>query len=405
MKTGSLPILVVGAGPAGLMAAEQLSTAGWSVQVVDHKPSAARKFLMAGKGGLNISHSEDFAQFVQRYDAVDWLKPMLHAFGPQQVQDWMQGLGVSSYVGSSGRIFPDEMKAAPLLRAWIARLKTQGVGFDYRTRWLGWSATGEQRLQTEGQATVEQRYAATVLAVGGGSWARLGSDGHSLSWLAQQSIGMMPLQAANGGVQVLWSPFVQALAGQPLKRVAAWVNDNQVVQAEAVITPYGLEGGLIYALSRPIRQQLVQHGTATLWLDLLPDVEVSTLAQRLTGQGKQSLANVWRKAGLDTAKATLIREALPKSQWADVVQVAQQAKALPIQITGLQPIDEAISTAGGIAQTALDQRLMLRDQVGVFCCGEMLDWDAPTGGYLLTACLASGRWAGQGILDWLVEQG
>lgn len=405
MKTGSLPILVVGAGPAGLMAAEQLSTAGWSVQVVDHKPSAARKFLMAGKGGLNISHSEDFAQFVQRYDAVDWLKPMLHAFGPQQVQDWMQGLGVSSYVGSSGRIFPDEMKAAPLLRAWIARLKTQGVGFDYRTRWLGWSATGEQRLQTEGQATVEQRYAATVLAVGGGSWARLGSDGHSLSWLAQQSIGMMPLQAANGGVQVLWSPFVQALAGQPLKRVAAWVNDNQVVQAEAVITPYGLEGGLIYALSRPIRQQLVQHGTATLWLDLLPDVEVSTLAQRLTGQGKQSLANVWRKAGLDTAKATLIREALPKSQWADVVQVAQQAKALPIQITGLQPIDEAISTAGGIAQTALDQRLMLRDQVGVFCCGEMLDWDAPTGGYLLTACLASGRWAGQGVLDWLVEQG
>lgn len=405
MKTGSLPILVVGAGPAGLMAAEQLSTAGWSVQVVDHKPSAARKFLMAGKGGLNISHSEDFAQFVQRYDAVDWLKPMLHAFGPQQVQDWMQGLGVSSYVGSSGRIFPDEMKAAPLLRAWIARLKTQGVGFDYRTRWLGWSATGEQRLQTEGQATVEQRYAATVLAVGGGSWARLGSDGHSLSWLAQQSIGMMPLQAANGGVQVLWSPFVQALAGQPLKRVAAWVNDNQVVQAEAVITPYGLEGGLIYALSRPIRQQLVQHGTATLWLDLLPDVEVSTLAQRLTGQGKQSLANVWRKAGLDTAKASLIREALPKSQWADVVQVAQQAKALPIQITGLQPIDEAISTAGGIAQTALDQRLMLRDQVGVFCCGEMLDWDAPTGGYLLTACLASGRWAGQGILDWLVEQG
>ena len=405
MKTGSLPILVVGAGPAGLMAAEQLSTAGWSVQVVDHKPSAARKFLMAGKGGLNISHSEDFAQFVQRYDAVDWLKPMLHAFGPQQVQDWMQGLGVSSYVGSSGRIFPDEMKAAPLLRAWIARLKTQGVGFDYRTRWLGWSATGEQRLQTEGQATVEQRYAATVLAVGGGSWARLGSDGHSLSWLAQQSIAMTPLQAANGGVQVAWSPFVQALAGQPLKRVAAWVNDNQVVQAEAVITPYGLEGGLIYALSRPIRQQLVQHGTATLWLDLLPDVEVSTLAQRLTGQGKQSLANVWRKAGLDTAKATLIREALPKSQWADVVQVAQQAKALPIQITGLQPIDEAISTAGGIAQTALDQRLMLRDQVGVFCCGEMLDWDAPTGGYLLTACLASGRWAGQAVLDWLVEQG
>jgi uncharacterized flavoprotein (TIGR03862 family) len=405
MNTGSLPILVVGAGPAGLMAAEQLSTAGWSVQVVDHKPSAARKFLMAGKGGLNISHSEDFAQFVQRYDAVDWLKPMLHAFGPQQIQDWMQRLGVSSYVGSSGRIFPDEMKAAPLLRAWIAQLKTQGVRFDYRTRWLGWSETGEQRLQTEGQAVIEQAYAATVLAVGGGSWARLGSDGQSLSWLAQQSIAMTPLQAANGGVQVAWSPFVQALAGQPLKRVAAWVNDNQVVQAEAVITPYGLEGGLIYALSRPIRQQLAQHGTATLWLDLLPDLEVSTLAQRLTGQGKQSLANIWRKAGLDTAKATLIREVLPKSQWADVVQVAQQAKALPIQITGLQPIDEAISTAGGIAQTALDQRLMLRDQVGVFCCGEMLDWDAPTGGYLLTACLASGRWAGQGVLDWLVEQG
>lgn len=401
MNPDLFAVAVIGAGPAGLMAADVLSRAGYVVHVFDHKPSAGRKLLMAGKGGLNITHSEAFEAFVQRYDATDWLLPMLRDFGPQQVQAWMDSLGVSSYVGSSGRVFPHDMKAAPLLRAWIARLKDQGVSFHYRTRWLGWAASGAQRLQRDDQAVTERTFAATLLALGGGSWARLGSDGQGLAWLDEQGIGLTPLVAANGGVQVAWSPFMQALAGQPLKRVSAWLTDVEPVQAEAVLTPYGVEGGLIYALSRPIRQQLGQHGHATVWLDLLPDCRLDQLTARLQGQGKQTLANIWRKAGLDAAKAALIRETLPKTRWTDAAQVAQHAKRLPIRVSGLQPMDEAISTAGGIQRAALNDQLMLSAQAGVFCCGEMLDWDAPTGGYLLTACLASGQWAGRGAVAWL----
>lgn len=404
MNTPCRPIAVIGAGPAGLMAADVLSQAGYAVQVFEHKPSAGRKFLMAGKGGLNITHSEDFDAFVQRYDAPDWLLPLLQTFGAAQVQDWMHGLGVSSYVGSSGRVFPEEMKAAPLLRAWIAQLKRQGVSFCYRTRWLGWNDQGQQCLQTDGAPVQAQSFAATVLALGGGSWARLGADGQGLAWLQAQGVGVTPLSASNGGVQVAWSPFIQALAGQPLKRVTAWLVGVTPVHAEAVLTPYGLEGGLIYALSRPIRQQLMQHGQATVWLDLLPDCSLEQLTARLHMQGKQTVANVWRKAGLDGAKAALIRDTLPKAAWSDAAQVAQQAKRLALTVTGLQPMDDAISTAGGVQRAALTEPLMLTTQAGVFCCGEMLDWDAPTGGYLLTACLASGRWAGAGAVAWLQAQ-
>lgn len=396
-------VAVIGAGAAGLMAAEVLSQAGVAVDVYEHKPSAARKILMAGKGGLNITHSEALADFMQRYDTPDWLQPMIERFPPHAITDWMQGLGIDSYVGTSGRVFPAEMKAAPLVRAWLARLKQDGVQFFYRHRWLGWDEQGQQVFARVDGSQFSQQYAATILAVGGGSWARLGSDGQALTWLAQQSVSMQPLQAANCGVQVTWSPFVQALAGQPLKRVRAWLAAIEPVLSDAMLTEYGLEGGLLYALSRPIRQQLNAHGQAQIFLDLLPNISQSELQDRLQPKAKQSQTNLWRKAGLDVVKSALIREILPKSAWADPVQVAALAKRLPITIHALQPMDEAISTAGGVRQSALDAQLMLKQQAGVFCCGEMLDWDAPTGGYLLTACFASGRWAGYGVLGWLQQ--
>lgn len=404
MNQDSKPVMIIGAGAAGLMAAEVIAAAGIPVQVYEHKPSAARKVLMAGKGGLNITHSEPLAAFVQRYDQAAWLAPMIQAFDAQAIQDWMQDLGISSYIGSSGRVFPEEMKAAPLLRAWIARLKAQGVQFFYRHRWLGWHTDGQQ-LVADATGQIQQIDAsALVLAVGGGSWAALGSDGQVLGWLAQQGIRVNPLVASNGGVQVAWSPFVQALAGQPLKRVSAWVAGQSPIQSDAVVSGYGLEGGLIYACSRAIRHELAQAGHATLYVDLLPNVSEPDLANRLAAYPKDSLSNRWRKAGLDQVKAALIRDLLPKADWADPSKVAQLAKQLPIHIQGLQPIDEAISTAGGVALDQLDEYLMLRGRQGVFCCGEMLDWDAPTGGYLLTACFATGRQAGAGVLRWRQAQ-
>jgi uncharacterized flavoprotein (TIGR03862 family) len=289
MNQDSKPVMIIGAGAAGLMAAEVISAAGLRVQVYEHKPSAARKVLMAGKGGLNITHSEPLSMFVQRYDQADWLAPMIQAFDAQAIQDWMQDLGISSYIGTSGRVFPAEMKAAPLVRAWIARLKTQGVQFFYRHRWLGWTADGQQ-LVADATGQVQQiDAAALVLAVGGGSWAALGSDGQALGWMAEQGIRINPLVASNGGVQVAWSPFVQALAGQPLKRVKAWVAGHPPIQSDAVVSGYGLEGGLIYACSRAIRQELAQAGQATLYLDLLPNVSESVLAERLAGTSQRQL--------------------------------------------------------------------------------------------------------------------
>lgn len=396
-------VAIIGAGAAGLMAAEVLSQAGLRVDVYEHKPSAARKILMAGKGGLNITHSEPFAALLGRYDQPDWLQPMLEAFDATAIVAWMAALGIDSYVGTSGRVFPAEMKAAPLVRAWLARLKSDGVQFFYRHRWLGWDADGQQLFVSADGSQFCQNYSATIVAVGGGSWARLGSDGQALGWLAQQGVPVQLLQSSNCGVQVAWSPFVQALAGQPLKRVQGWLDGVEPVLSDAMLTSYGLEGGVLYALSRPIRQQLNAHSHAQIFFDLLPNLSQAQLQQRLQSQAKQSQANLWRKAGLDAVKSALIREVLPKSAWSDPVQVAALAKRLPIIISGLQPMDEAISTAGGVAREALDAQLMLTQQAGVFCCGEMLDWDAPTGGYLLTACFASGRWAGHGVLGWLED--
>lgn len=395
-----LPVIIVGAGPAGLMAAEVLAQAGYPLQVYEKMPSAARKFLMAGKTGLNISHSEEIELLISRYDHAAWLGPMIHAFDATAIRQWMTDLGVASYIGSSGRIFPVEMKAAPLLRAWIGRLKQQGVQFFYRHEWQGWNEQGQLLFQYGDQSLLRSA-SAVVLATGGGSWARLGSNAAWVSLLQQQGVDILPLQASNVGVQVAWSGFMQSCAGQPLKRVKAWVNSQHVLQGEAVISSYGMEGGLIYKLSRELREQLALRGTATFYLDLLPDVTELALAQKLKTTAKQSLANVWRKAGLDNAKTGLIRELLPKQRWSDPNEVAQAVKCLAVTVQALQPIDEAISTSGGVALSALNEQLMLVQKAGVFCCGEMIDWDAPTGGYLLTACFATGRQAGAGVKAWL----
>lgn len=397
------PVVIIGAGPAGLMAAEVLSQAGYAVEVYEQKPSAARKFLMAGKTGLNISHIEPFEQFIQRYDYADWLRPMISAFDAKAIQQWMSDLGIESYVGSSGRIFPVEMKAAPLLRAWLARLKQQGVSFFYRHQWLGWHHDALLFQTEQGQKSVKSP--AVILAVGGGSWARLGSDAAWLPILHAEQIKIEPLQASNVGVVVNWSDYMQRIAGQPLKRVNAWVNANQVFHGEAVISSYGLEGGLMYKLSREIREQFNQlhnpQHPARIYLDLLPDLTEQELQKKLSQTLKQSLSNVWRKIGLDTAKAALIREIVPKDKWDDAMFMSARIKCLPIDIQNFQPIDEAISTAGGVALSAINSDLMLKQKAGVFCCGEMLDWDAPTGGYLLTACFATGRQAGKGVIEWL----
>ena len=412
-QQSKLPVVIIGAGPAGLMAAEVLAQAGYRVQVYEQKPTAARKFLMAGKTGLNISHNEDFNNFVQRYDQPDWLSPMLQQCDAAWIQKWMHDLGIESYVGSSGRIFPVAMKAAPLLRAWLIRLKAQGVEFFYRHQWLGWNEDHQLMFSHLAQSDIDAEYqssalvvpaCAVVLALGGGSWARLGSDAAWVSLLQAQHVTVSPLQASNVGVIVHWSAFMQPLAGQPLKRVKAWVNPDRCYQGEAVVSHYGLEGGLIYRLSRELRAPLKQQANATIYIDLLPDISTDALRQRLQKTAKQSMQTLWRKAGLDALKIALIRECIPKHDWSNLEKITATIKQLPVQVQGFRPIDEAISTAGGVSLEALDDQLMLKQKPSVFCCGEMLDWDAPTGGYLLTACFATGRQAGEGVIHWLEKR-
>ena len=408
-----LPVVIIGAGPSGLMAAEVLAQAGYAVQVYEQKPTAARKFLMAGKTGLNISHNEDFDAFMQRYDQPDWLKPMLQHCDAAWIQQWMQDLGIESYVGSSGRIFPVAMKAAPLLRAWLLRLKSLGVEFFYRHQWVGWNDHDQlmfndlNPINLEAAPKSQQKIVkarAVVLALGGGSWARLGSDAAWISLLQAQHVDVSPLQPSNVGVLVNWSAFMQPLAGQPLKRVKARVNDEQCYQGEAVISHYGLEGGLIYRLSRELRAPLNEQGEAIVYLDLLPDISSDVLRHRLQKTAKQSMQTLWRKAGLDVSKIALIRECVAKQDWTNAEKMSLAIKQLPVSVQGFRPIDEAISTAGGIGMGAMDPHLMLTQKAGIFACGEMLDWDAPTGGYLLTACFATGRHAGQGVINWLETQ-
>jgi uncharacterized flavoprotein (TIGR03862 family) len=403
-------VAVVGGGPAGLMAAEALAALGVAVQVYDGMPSVGRKFLLAGKGGLNLTHSEDDLAFVKRYgsrsgDVAPWLQQLN---GPG-LRAWATDLGVPTFVGSSGRVFPSDMKAAPLLRAWLHRLRTQGVQFHMRHRWLGFADGGALRFQTpQGEVTVQAR--ATVLALGGASWQRLGSDGAWWPWLAARGIALAPLRPANCGFDVVWSSHLASRhAGAPIKSVAITF-DGATQAGEFVLTAGGVEGSLIYAFSAALRNAIEAQGQATFHVNLLPAREASWVAKEVTHpRGPRSLGtHLKSRLNLHGAKAALlweaVQEAVPKDQPADLALLARTIQALPITVRAPRPIDEAISSAGGVRFDAMDEHLMLLGLPGVFCAGEMLDWEAPTGGYLLTASMASGRVAGQGAARWLQQR-
>jgi uncharacterized flavoprotein (TIGR03862 family) len=400
-------VLVIGGGPAGLMAAEAAVQAGVAVDVFDAMPSVGRKFLLAGKGGLNITHAEAFECFVPRYaERSPALLPALQGFGPQALRDWCAALGIGTFVGSSQRVFPTDMKAAPLLRAWLQRLRVQGVRFHMRQRWLGWSADGALRFAgPQGEQRLEP--AASVLALGGASWQHLGSDGAWWPWLQARGIDLAPLQASNCGFDVAWSAHLQSrYAGAPLKGVALQF-EGWRQSGECVITHTGIEGSLIYAASARLRNALTAQRSTTFELDLLPLRSVEWVATELAHpRGPRSLAtHLKSRLNLSGAKAALLWECVPKTVQADPAAFAAAIKAVPITVLATRPIDEAISTAGGVRFEALNEHFMLKQLPGVFCAGEMLDWEAPTGGYLLTACWATGRAAGQGAAQWIGRVG
>lgn len=413
-------VAVIGAGPAGLMAAEVLSRAGVRVEVFDAMPSAGRKFLLAGIGGMNITHSEPLEAFLGRYGARrEQLAPLINRFSPDTLRAWVHGLGIETFVGSSGRVFPTDMKAAPLLRAWLHRLREAGVKLHMRHRWIDWSAAsaglpdlpGALRFETpDGERLVHAD--AVVLATGGGSWPRLGSDGAWVPRLEARGVQVRPLKPANCGFDADWSAYFQErFAGQPVKSVAIGIasGDGSAVQfrqGEFVVTQTGIEGSLVYALSASIRDALAAGGEATIWLDLAPGWSAQRVATELMRpRGARSMSShLQSKLNITGVKLGLLRECLSKDAFSDLAQLAQAIKALPLRLTRARPIEEAISSAGGVAFESLDANLMVERLPGVFCAGEMLDWEAPTGGYLLTACLASGAAAGHGVLAYLAEQ-
>ena len=409
-------VAIIGAGPAGLMAAEQLvapqahflrgAVDGVNVDIFDAMPSVGRKFLMAGKGGMNITHSEDLPSFVARYGKrAPKIAPLLDAFGPQALREWIAALGIETFVGTSGRVFPTEMKAAPLLRAWLHRLRAAGVHFHVRHRWLGWQEDGGLRFSTpQGEVTVSADV--VILALGGGSWARLGSDGAWVPLLAARGVQIQPLRPANCGFDVAWSHyFRERFAGHPVKSVLASIGERSQ-QGEFNITENGIEGGLIYALSAPLRDALEGDGRASLTLDLAPGRSLERLIADLSRpQGRDTLSNhLRRRVGIEGVKAALLREFCSSATLTATNSLAAAIKALEVPVIATRPLDEAISTAGGVCFEALDEHLMLRQLPATFVAGEMLDWEAPTGGYLLTACFASGYVAGQGARAWLADQ-
>lgn len=404
-------LVIIGGGPAGLMAAEVARSAGVAVDLYEGKGSVGRKFLIAGKGGMNITHSEPKPHFLTRYaerarDVAHWLA----LFDADDVRAWAAELGVETFVGSSGRVFPTDMKAAPLLRAWVHRLRESGVRFHVKHRWEGWDTDGHLRFATtEGPLLVKA--AATVLALGGGSWPQLGSDGAWQAGLSARGVDMVPLKPANCGFDVAWSPYlIERFAGSPLKPVTAHWRDahgqGHARQGECVISEYGIEGSLIYALAAELREAIARHGHVTLQLDLAPDRDLDRLARDLAQpRGKRSLSDHLRRhAGIAGAKLALLYEVLDKAEREDPQTLARTIKRLPLRLERPRPIAETISSAGGVRMEAMNDQLMLAALPGVFCAGEMLDWEAPTGGYLLTASFASGRVAGLGAAEWLQRQ-
>jgi uncharacterized flavoprotein (TIGR03862 family) len=420
-------IAVIGGGPAGLMAAETLAARGHAVDVFDAMPSVGRKFLLAGVGGLNLTHSEAPEHFVSRYrERRPEFERLFAEFGAAELREWAHGLGIETFVGSSGRVFPTGMKAAPLLRAWLHHLRESGVRFHVRHRWLGWHASGTPPTAGLRFATPagEQRVdaAAVVLALGGASWARLGSDGAWVSWLAARDVTIAQLKPSNRGFDVGtgtrepggapgrrgWSEhFRGRFAGQPLKSVALRFPDAQGEThergGECMVSATGLEGNLIYALSAPLRNTIAAAGAITVFVDLAPGRTLERLTEELSRpRGARSIAShLQGKAGIAGVKAGLLRECAAADDFASPARLAGAIKALPVTLVSPRPLDEAISTAGGVAFEDLDERLMIRNLPGVFCCGEMLDWEAPTGGYLLTGCFASARAAGLGASTWM----
>jgi uncharacterized flavoprotein (TIGR03862 family) len=407
MASSQINVAVIGAGPAGLMAAEVLARGGAAVTVYDAMPSAARKFLMAGRGGLNLTHSEPLPEFLKRYrEAVRHLAPAIDAFTPDALRAWSDALGQPTFVGSSGRVFPQAFKASPLLRAWLRRLDSAGVRFALRHRWIGWDEKGRLRFETpDGQRAVNAD--ATVLALGGASWPRLGSTGAWVVTLAAKGVAISPLRPANCGFTVAWSDiFRNRFEGQPLKGAALSFGPHSV-RGEAMITKTGIEGGAIYALSADLREAVMASGQATLRIALRPDLDMKDLIARLAApRGKQPFSNWLRKAAhLSPVAIGLLQEAAFASGASlsslSTENLAGLINAVPINLNGIAPIARAISTAGGISFDELDADLMMHRLPGVFASGEMLDWEAPTGGYLLQASFATGAAAGWGALKWL----
>ncbi|CAN7505846.1 TIGR03862 family flavoprotein [Paraburkholderia terricola] len=414
----SARVAVIGGGPAGLMAAEALARHGVLVDVYDAMPSVGRKFLMAGKGGMNITHSEPLGPFLDRYDARrERIEPLLDAFGPDALRAWLHELGVETFVGSSGRVFPTDMKAAPMLRAWLHRLRGAGVRFHMRHKWIGWvesdagDATHALRFATPGGPQVVT-CDAVVFALGGASWPRLGSDAAWVPLMAARDVPLTPLQPANCGFDADWNPYLrERFAGQPVKPVAISLAgvDNNVHnrQGEILLTETGLEGSLIYALSAAIRDRILADGDVTISLDLAPGLTLERVVAEVTRpRGSRSMSShLHGRIGISGVKLALLHEILSKEAFADANVLAHAIKSLPVRLTRARPIAEAISTAGGIPFEALDEHLMIERLPGMFCAGEMLDWEAPTGGYLLTACFASGLAAGRGALAYLEARG
>ena len=412
MTASALPRLaIVGGGPAGLMAAETARAAGIAVDIYEGKGSVGRKFLIAGKGGLNLTHSEDPARFLDRFGArKENVRPWLSAFGADAVREWARGLNVETIVGTSGRVFPADLKAAPLLRGWVRRLRESGVSLHVHHYCIGFDVDGALRFQTAGGERLIHADA-VVLALGGASWPELGSDGIWVAWLRQRGVDIAPLRPSNCGFDVGWSEiFARRYAGHPVKSVMisgpCGRTDARAIQGEFIVTATGVEGSAIYALSGALRDAIDANGVAELRLDLAPARERERLQQDLARPraGRTLTDHLRRCARIDGVKTGLIYEVVPKADRDDPAKLAAAIKSLPIRLSRPRPIEEAISSAGGVRFSALNAQLMVESLPGVFCAGEMIDWEAPTGGYLLTACLASGRLAGQSAADWLKER-